>query len=290
MAEATKTLNLIEQGKNKNLMSLVPDGLSPKLYLDLVKGQVMTPAINGTPRSDEDLLMFLYVCKRTGLDPLTKQIFAVFRWDGRTGADKMTIQAGIDGMRLVAQRSGAYAGQDDVKFAPENESAPHPIKATVTVYKLIGGQKVGFTATARWNEYLQVNKKGEPMGLWVKMPYNQLGKCAEALALRKGFPNELSGIYAEEEMAQASNPLAGLTAPVKTEPEKIEVVHGAPADITPIIGTSEAAEQPKVETPIEENPKEPNYTVKKSVAEMREQIKIMAEKSKEGEKVEPEIK
>jgi len=223
---ATQAVSLIREGKNARLKSLIPEGQSPKVYVDLIKNQVLGTDKQGNQRSDEDLLLFLYTCKRTGLDPLTKQIYAVYRWDSRVGAEKMTIQTGIDGMRLVAQRSGQYAGQDDVIYTPQDEADPHPNKASVTVYKQIKGSRVSFSASARWLEYVQTTKDGKPSGMWSKMPYLMLGKCAEALALRKAFPNELSGIYSEDEMTQAEKPLAELPVPkpVKKEVEKVEPI------------------------------------------------------------------
>lgn len=227
--EATKTIELITEGKTPKLLGLVPKGHSPKIYLDLVKTQIMGVDAKGNTRPDEDLLLFLYVAKRTGLDPLTKQIYAVYRWNTRQGKEVMTIQSSIDGMRLVAQRTKEYAGQDDVIYDPKDEVTKYPRKATVTVYKLIGGTRVSFTASVRWGEYVQLDKNNQPTSMWDRMPYLMLGKCAEALALRKAFPNELSGVYSEEEMAQANNPLAGLAAPKKFEkPADIEVIHGAP--------------------------------------------------------------
>jgi hypothetical protein len=62
-----------------------------------------------------------------------------------------------------------------------------------------------FTAIAKFSEY---NAGGS---MWQKMPANQLAKCAEALALRKAFPHQLSGLYTPDEMAQ------GDTAPVVVE-------------------------------------------------------------------------
>jgi phage recombination protein Bet len=220
VSTATQAVQAIKKGKNARLLSLVPEGQSPKVYVDLIKTQVLGVDRQGNPRPDEDLLLFLYTCKRTGLDPLTKQIYAVYRWDSRQGKEVMTIQTGIDGMRLVAQRSGKYAGQDDVEYMPKDEADEHPTKASVAVYKQIGGTRVSFAASARWSEYIQKDKKGKPMGLWTKMPYLMLGKCAEALALRKAFPNELSGIYADEEMTQAKDPLADLPKPTKLEKPK----------------------------------------------------------------------
>lgn len=220
--------------KKDKLLSLIPEGHSPKVYIDLVKSQVLGNSKDGKERPDEDLMFFLYTAKRTGLDPLVNQVYAVYRWDSRLGREKMTIQTGIDGMRLVAQRSGAYAGQDDSVFMPEDESTQYPVKATVTVYKMLNGQRVPFSATARWSEYVQLSKDGKPSQLWAKMPYLMLAKCAEALALRKAFPNELSGIYSDVEMHQATSPVADLPAPEKfTKGEEPKVDFGAPEDSRP---------------------------------------------------------
>jgi phage recombination protein Bet len=233
-AEAKKTVKLVYEGKQ--LTKYVPKGQSPKLYIDLIKSQVLKPDRNGNPRSDSDLLMFLYVAKRTGLDPLTRQIHAVFRWDTRQGKEVMSIQVGIDGFRLVAQRTGLYAGQDDAKFLPEDEATEFPTKATVTVYKLINNERVPFTASARWAEYAPKSAKGEIEFMWKKMPYTMLGKVAEALALRKGFPNELSGIHTDDEMRQVqpteAQQIAELPKPKVKEVvnNAISVGHGAPED------------------------------------------------------------
>jgi phage recombination protein Bet len=146
--------------------------------------------------TDDELKLYLYTAGRTGLDPLTKQIYCIKR------GGKMTIQTGIDGYRAIAVRTGELAGIDDAAF--DNETGKYPGKASVTVYRMVQGQRVPFSASARWMEYCQ-QFNGVPGGQWAKMPYLMLAKCAEALALRKAFPNDLSGIYTSEEMGQADN-------------------------------------------------------------------------------------
>ncbi len=166
--------------------------------IELIKNTV---ARNAT---DDELKLFLYTATRSGLDPLTKQIHFIKRrvWNkAKNGYDEVgTIQTGIDGYRAVASRNG-LAGIDDPIF--DSEEGDHPNKATVVVYKMIGDLRVSFTASAFWKEYVQTNKEGQAQAMWKKMPYLMLGKVAEALALRKGFPNDLSGIYTTEEMTQA---------------------------------------------------------------------------------------
>jgi phage recombination protein Bet len=187
--------------------SLVKVDAPPEFTSDQVNviKQHLAPGI-----SDEELHLFAMVCRRTGLDPFTRQIYAVMRnvsekqgerWVTRP---KMTIQTGIDGYRLIAARTGELAGIDDAEY--DTEDAEHPMWARVTVYRLVQGQRCPFTAKARWSEYVQLDTKSTPTRMWQRMPYLMLGKCAEALALRKAFPAELSGIYTSEEMEQADNP------------------------------------------------------------------------------------
>lgn len=148
--------------------------------------------------TDDELRLFHMQCKRTGLDPFLKQIHAVKRWDAKEKREVMSIQVGIDGLRLVAERTGLYAGNDDPVF--DQEGMEHPEKATVTVWKIVQGQRVGFTRSARWAEFVQTTREGNPNHFWAKMPYLMLGKVAEALALRAAFPNDLSGLYTPDEM------------------------------------------------------------------------------------------
>ncbi len=151
----------------------------------------------------DELQLFLLVCQRSGLDPFAKQVYFVKRYDNSSGESRGTIQTGIDGFRAIAEKTGEYAGSDDIVFVEpkEGEKLGYPDKATASVYRIVKSQKVKFTASARWSEYFP----GEKLGfMWQKMPYAMLGKCAEGLALRKGFPQVLGGLYIHEEMAQAN--------------------------------------------------------------------------------------
>lgn len=171
--------------------------------------------------TDDELQLFLYTCKRTGLDPLAKQIHMVKRWNAAAKREVATIQTGIDGYRLIADRTGKLAGITDPLYGDLNP-AGSPITATVSVYKLLGdGSRAEFTATARFTEYVQTKQDGSPNFTWAKMPFLMLGKCAEALALRKAFPADLSGVYTAEEMGQADNDRPTLPAALPAAIESV---------------------------------------------------------------------
>lgn len=171
--------------------------------------------------NDIEMDVFMGAAHRYGLNPLANQIYPQVRTDRKTGDRQMVIATGIDGYRTLADRTGCYAGNDDPIF---DEPDGPPKKATVTVYKVVGGVRCPFAATARWDQYVPT----EAMAfMWRKMPHLMLGKVAEALALRKAFPAAMSGIYTVEEMDQAGPTInieaeaaAPATSQVKPPPQR----------------------------------------------------------------------
>lgn len=153
--------------------------------------------------NDDELKLFQAVCKKTGLDPFMKQIYAVKR------KDQMTIQTSIDGYRLIAERTGRYCPGRESTYVYEGEKL---VCATSYVKKQ--------TADGTWHEvaasaYFDEYKPAYSNQFWESKKHIMLAKCAESLALRKAFPNELSGLYSEEEMHQASNNL--IESPISDE-------------------------------------------------------------------------
>lgn len=148
--------------------------------------------------TDAELKLFLFDCKRQGVHPLDRLIHFTVRTDAK-GNRKYTPITSVDFMRMRAADTGEYAGSDDAIHSDHSDPSD-TWTATVTVWRLVQGQRCSFTATARWSEY----KPAEDF-MWRKMPHTMLGKCAEALALRKGFPRQLAGLYAKEEMEQAQD-------------------------------------------------------------------------------------
>ena len=150
----------------------------------------------------QDFKLFLMVCQRTKLDPFAKQIYAVPRWDSKLNRNSMTIQTSIDGFRLVADRTGKYVPGRATEYVHDGNNKL--ISATAYVKKQTNdGTWHEISYTAFFEEYCQKTKDGSPTKFWKDMPRVMLAKVAEAACLRKGFPMELSQIYAKEEMDQS---------------------------------------------------------------------------------------
>ena len=130
--------------------------------------------------SPDELKLFAYACQRTGLDPFSRQIYAIKR------GGKMTISSGIDGLRSIAERTGQldgsssyWCGEDGVWVDVWLSSKP-PAAAKTIIYRK--GCAHPFSATARFADF------NAGQGLWSKMPSVMIAKCSEAQALRRAFP------------------------------------------------------------------------------------------------------
>lgn len=150
--------------------------------------------------TNDELAMFIEQCRRTQLDPFSKQIYFVKR------GGKVAIQVSIDGFRLIAERTGKYRGQvgpfwcgPDGRWVDVWLAREAPSAAKVGVLRSDFSEPLW--GVAKFSSYSQ------GVNLWQKMPEVMIAKCAESLALRKAFPQETSGLYTTEEMGQADNPI-----------------------------------------------------------------------------------
>lgn len=161
-----------------------------------------------TGAKDDSIQMVIEYCKACKLDPMQKPVHIVPMWDKNTKSMKDTIMPGIGLYRIQAARSNKYAGVSEPEYGDTvnttlgGVSISYPEWCKVTVKKLVGNNIVEFTAKEYWLENYATARKDStaPNAMWLKRPFGQLAKCAEAQALRKAFPEIITQQPTAEEM------------------------------------------------------------------------------------------
>lgn len=191
-------MNAIVKQEQSGIMAMDEQGV-----LDVLRNSLYPGA------TDDSIKMVMDYCKASGLDPMQKPVHIVPIWDAKQGMLRDVVMPGIGLYRTQAARSGNYAGVTEPEFGPDvteklgGVDITYPLWCKVIVKRAMpGGQIVDFAAIERWKENYAVKGGKErsiaPNAMWLKRPFGQIAKCAEAQALRKAFPEFGSAPTAEE--------------------------------------------------------------------------------------------
>lgn len=219
--------------------------------------------------TDDEFDMFIEVCRRVGLDPFRRQIYCLVYNKGSKDKRRVVFVTGIDGFRGVAARNRDYRPDDEEPQIVYDEALRGPnnplgiVKATVKAYKLGPDGWHPVVGVAHWDEFAPLSERWEyseekgqrvptgeyeldRKGNWAKMGRVMICKCAEAQALRKGWPEDLSGVYAPEELDQMAIDSSASEA-IKQHAQEQRMLRIGAKDAVPILW---AAGQPIEPVPV----------------------------------------
>lgn len=203
-----------------------------------------------------DFKRFIRIASIKKLDPLMNDLHLEYRSDRKSPTGlKASIVIHQDGLLKVAHRTTLLDG-----ITQANGKDERGWFVDSTVFKK--GSTHPFTFRAYYHEFVAIEYGGQnPTYMWSKSPYNMTAKCSRAGALRIAFPEELSGIMAEEEMIESYNQSFPDATPATSTPEpppptftigeKIGEKIGSPAPepwpspvLPPVKGTPDREEAP----------------------------------------------
>lgn len=201
--------------------------------------------------TDLELAHFAHECAHRGLDPLAGEIYGIMRWDSKAGREVLTIQVSVAGLRTIAERTGLYGGQDPPLWCgPDGqwrevwlEGTP-PAACKVAIYRK--DWDVPCVGIATYSSYCQLDKNKQPKGLWRTAPDYMLHKAAEAAALKRTFPDQMTaaGINTREIPAQSRISMEARRAGLNDDArhELVERVTGGRTDSTRDLDDNEIVE------------------------------------------------
>lgn len=195
--------------------------------------------------SDAESRVLIEIARARRLSPFLRQIYFRKQWDSESNSWKWIAIVAIDGFRSIAEDTGQYDGQDEPVFA-YGASAEVPTECKVSVWRK--GIARPFVGVAHFKEYVQLRKDKTPNRFWGEKPHIMLAKCAESLAFRKAFPQQLSGIYAPEEIGMEEKEVNSATSEQKALPLPSRT-QTLKAELKQRLGVTDAKVVPVGETP-----------------------------------------
>lgn len=206
--------------------------------MDARKWKVLVESVFPNAKTTEAVVMALDYCKARKLDIFKRPVNIVPMWNKSLGREVETVWPGINEVQTTAARTGKYAGMDEPKWGPDiqrtfkNGSCPDvtvtfPEWCSVTVYRIVDGQRCAFTEPVFWIEAYAHGKTEAPNSMWAKRPRGQVLKVAKAFSLRAAFPEE--GEYVAEEMEGKEIEAGGVVIENKPDTKPYDVDASKPA-------------------------------------------------------------
>lgn len=194
--------------------------LQERFGVSLAGWRTLIDSVFPSAKTPDGVILALSYCQARGLDVFKRPVHVVPMWSSALKRSVETVWPGIAEVRTTAMRTGEYAGIAPVEYGPtiaktftgsvrdrndrettKTVEVSFPEWAQVSVFRIIGGHRVEFAGPkVYWLEtYSTASPRSElPNDRWVRAPFGQIEKCAEAAALRRAFPEEASTYTAEE--------------------------------------------------------------------------------------------
>jgi phage recombination protein Bet len=249
--------------------------IADKFNIDVGQWKVLVEAIYPAAKSVDAIVMALNYCNSRKLDPFKRPVHIVPMYDSARGGYVETVWPGISELRTTASRTKGYAGCDEAEFGAEKtfnfegrvkrngnwESAKTTVTVAewcrITVYRMVDGQRCKFVGPkVKWIETYATQGASElPNKMWEKRSEGQLEKCAEAAALRRGFPEELGNELTAEEMIGRNVHDVIDTLPAADQTVAADRDQAPPRALPPVEEKAQDPEEPRDGTPPRRAPK-----------------------------------
>ncbi len=238
--------------------------LEERFGVDRAGWTALVDAIFPNASSPESVILALSYCRARKLDVFKRVVHIVPIYSKALSRMVDTVWPGIGEIRTTAFRTGEYAGRGATVFGPDRTEnlggveVTFPEWAEVCVRRMLNGTVCEFFGPrVYWLETYSTAKRDTdaPNEMWANRPRGQLDKCAEAAALRVGFPEEIGSDYIADEIhdrarvvdaapapavpVAAAADLDALAARLLPEEPAVEAASPAPAG-DPLEGVAEA--------------------------------------------------